>query len=347
MTDLASSEATGERGGRPYNRRLGVCIPTYKRPDQLRRCVESIIAAAAPFDVPIFITDNAADDTNRAVIAELRARYPHIVYALNEENVGIDRNVQRCINLCDCDYAWGIGDDDRMLPGAVGAVLEALERDSPAFLCVNYSYVDEDVAVVLREKLLPLEADRDEDAAAFFREDAWAIGFLGSCVVNKALWRAVSPAPYLDTYFAHVGVILESVAGRRVSLLAEPQVLNRVGGAEVFTWSGDAYGVFQGFPAVARRLAPVYGAEAAEEAAATFVRRHGLDTLRFMLARRGDRAYNLDVYRRFVRDSRRGRLHKMAAYLVATIPPAPARALRVLFSLMRRRSSQKVGAGRA
>ena len=324
------------------NAKIGVCLPTYKRPDQLRQSVRSIIAAGQADAIPIFITDNSADSTNDAVIAELCAAYPHIVYEKNAENLGIDRNVQRCINLCDCDYAWPMGDDDRMLPEAISTLLPLLERDAPAFVAVNYSYVDENIEFILREKQFSQDQNTVKSSEAFFCEDAWAIGFLGSCVINKALWNQVRPDRYLDTYFAHVGVILEAIAGRSVSLVAAPLILNRVGGADVFTWSGDAYGVFHGWAKLIGLLEPVYGAEACRAATASFERGHGLSTLRFLFAKRADRIYNLDIYHQFIRGSDKSRRYKLAAHLVARLPPLPFQGLRALLFLARRQRNRKV-----
>ena len=53
--------ATNMLAAMSFNQRLGICIPTYKRPDQLWLCVQSVIAAAAPYDVPICIADDSAD----------------------------------------------------------------------------------------------------------------------------------------------------------------------------------------------------------------------------------------------------------------------------------------------
>src|SRR5579862_8549592 len=107
-----------------YNQTLAVCIPTYKRPDQLQQCVRSVIAAAAPYCVPIVIVDDSTDDTNRQVIADLQAQYEYIATERNTSNQGIDRNIVRSVDLCPCEYAWILGEDDRMLPGAIRTVLD-------------------------------------------------------------------------------------------------------------------------------------------------------------------------------------------------------------------------------
>ncbi len=325
-----------------YNTHLGICIPTYKRPDQLRLCVESLIVSAAPFSVPIFIADDSADDINVETVSALQARYPHIIYERNPQNLGIDRNILHCADICSCDYAWLFGEDDRMLADGVAAVLAILERDAPAFLAVNYSSVNEEVSLIIKEKLMDVAEDGERTAEEFLRREAPAIGFIGGCVVNKALWDRVDPTPYLDTYFAHVGRILASVQGRSVALLARPLVLNRAGSAAAFTWSDDAYGVYTGWAKVIHLLEPLYGEATCRDCIAAFDRLHGIGTLRFMFAKRADRVYNLDIYRKFVQGSDRSRRHKLVAHLVARIHPLPFRALRTLLFLVRRRRSRKV-----
>ena len=325
-----------------FNQRLGICIPTYKRPDQLRLCVQSVIAAAAPCDVPIFIADDSADDTNLEAIQELQAQYPHITHERNPQNLGIDRNILHCADLCPCEYAWLLGEDDRLLPDAVACVLAALEKSAPAFLAVNYSSVNEEVSLIIKEKLMNISADTERSAEEFMRLEAPAIGFIGACVVSKALWDTVDPAPYLDTYFAHVGRILASVSGRRVSLIAKPLVLNRAGGAAAFTWSDDAYGVYTGWAKVVRLLEPIYGPSVCGECIRAFDHLHGLNTLRFMMAKRADRIYNLDIYRKFVRYGDRSRGYKLLARLVAGAPPVLFQLLHGLLSRVRQQRNRKV-----
>lgn len=325
-----------------YNPALGICIPTYKRPDQLRMCVNSIIAAASPFDVPIFIADDSTDATNSEVIAELQGHYPHIVYERNLNNLGIDRNILHSVDICTCAYAWLMGEDDRMLPDAISTVLATLERHTPSFVAVNYSSVNEDVSLIIKEKLMAISADVERSAEEFLRCEAPAIGFIGACVVNKALWGQVDPAPYLDTYFAHVGRILASILGRQVFLVAQPLVLNRAGRAAAFTWSADAYGVYTGWDKVIHRLEPLYGEAACHDCIEAFDRLHGISTLRFMMAKRADSIYTLEIYRRFVKDSDRSPLNKCAAHLVARMPPQIFQCLHSLLFFVRKQRNRKI-----
>lgn len=323
------------------NRTLGICIPTYKRPDQLRRCALSVIRAAEPYGVPVFIADDSTDATNAAVIEELQARYSYIRYFRNPRNLGIDANIVHVIDLCDCEYAWPLGEDDRMTEGGIATALEAL-KNNPAFICANYAAVDEHIAVVLKERALPFETDICLSAETFFTRYAWAIGFMGGCILQKAGWRAVDSGKYLGTYYAHVGTILEAIHGQEMTIIAQPLVLNRCGGAHVFTWSEDSDGVFGGWAEMTRRLLPLYGAAACAEAAASFEAAHGLHTLKFLCGQRADGLYNLSAFRARIRPTERSLAYKLAAWLIALGSPALFRTLRRAREQHRQRHSRPV-----
>ena len=321
---------------------LAVCIPTYRRPDQLRRCLASVVRSAAPHQVAVVISDDSADDTNRAVVEELRARYPLVVHHRNPTNLGIDRNILQSVDLVPARHAWILGEDDRMLPEGVPTVLAALAAHEPSFLYVNYASVDEAVAMVLSERSVDLEADVTVDAAEFLRHHAWSAGFIGACVVDRRLWERVDPAPYLGTYFAHVGVILESVAGRPVRMLARPLVLNRVGSARAFTWAGSTFDVLHGWERMVNALRSHYPGPACDAGAAGFRNAHGMGSLRFLAYLRADAALDPAQHERWVRDGPYPRSSRMASWWIARTPPAVFRAARWAVTATRRARLRRI-----
>lgn len=323
---------------------LGICIPTYRRPDQLRRCVESVIRAGARHGVAIHLSDDSTDDTNVETVRLLQAQYPHVVHHRNPKNLGIDRNILHVVDVCDARYAWILGEDDRLTPDAVARVAAVLERSAPPFLYVNYASVDEDLSVVLSERSLPLDADREMDAAEFLATSAWSAGFIGACVVEKASWQRVRSDRHVGTWYAHVGTILEAVHGRRVLLVAAPLVLNRCGTARAFTWTGSTFDVLHGWERMIDGLRAIYPAEACDAAAAAFRQAHGIGSLRFFGYLRADRALTPEAWERFVRDGPYGAAARRAAWLVAHAPPALFRAVRAaLFAVRRRRNRRLSG----
>lgn len=295
---------------------LGVSIPTYKRPEQLRRCLVSVIGAASPYDVPIYILDDSGDDTNLEAVAEMRRTYGLIYHIRHASNLGIDRNILYSVDACDCRYVWLLGEDDRLTPDAVKKVLEVLAGE-PAFVFVNYSTVNEEVTAVLREQALLLAADVQQDAAGFLARHGWAAGFIGGCVVNRALWRTAPQAPYIGTYFAHVGVIFHYLHGRQIQLVAKPLVLNRCGTTAAFTWQSMTFEVLGGWARLMDGLCPVYGDAVCDQAMASFERAHGLNSLKFLLYLRAGGAYDRSHYQTYIRPARRGILYTSAAWLVA------------------------------
>ncbi len=315
-----------------HNRLLGVCIPTYKRPEWLCKCVDSIVAAAGPFRVPIFIADDSEDLTNDETVAKLKRQYKWVYCEKNARNLGIDRNILKAVALCDCKYAWLLGEDDRMCPTAISEVLTALESNSvpPAFVCVNYAAVDDSGEQCLRERVVEIASDTVISGRVFVEEFAWACGFIGSCVVNTELWRRVDSEKYVGTYFAHLGVICEYAAERSILVLAAPKVLNRCGSLSVVTWSSATFDVMEGFATLMERLEAVYGKETCLRGARSFSRAHHFDSIRFLLYARAGGAYGAAECQRVIARVGGTRAFKVIARGVTLVPPKLLRCFQTL-----------------
>lgn len=311
-----------------YNRTLGITIPTYRRPEWLRVAVESIIASARQSRTPIFLSDDSADDTNLAVVAELQRQYEFVFHLRNERNLGIDGNIIKSIQVCDCEFAWPLGEDDLLRADAVEQVLGRLERreNQPSFASVNYTLLNENYSAVLRERFMPIRTDGVMDSDQFLRQWGWAIGFIGACVINKGLWNNVDPSPYLGTYWAHVGVIMESVRNRQVTMIAEPLVLKRIGSPRVFSWSGSTFPVVDGWKDLMTRLIPIYGVDVCRDGDRSFERVFGLHG-RFLIYARGEGLYDSNAFRQRIQGKGKGAVYVASAWIIARMPRALARGL--------------------
>jgi abequosyltransferase len=314
---------------------LGICIPTYKRPGHLFACVQSIIRSAGTLTIPIFISDDSTDDTNVATVEQLIASYPHIIHFRNPENLGIDRNILRSVDICSCRYAWLLGEDDRLLPGAVSSVVDVLKREDPTFLYVNYKSVDASMKIVLKNRSLPLMQDDTIGSSEFLAGDAWSMGFIGACVIRKEYWRSVAPDRYIGTYFAHVGRIMEYLKGRSLFRIADPLVLNRCGSPGTFSWTDSTFEVVGGWKRLMNKLEPLYGAKVCRESVQSFERAHGLNSLYFLAYLRADSAFNGDVFKRMIRSSEKSIGYKLGSWIIALIPPIFFQGMRFLLNQVR------------
>ena len=285
--------------------------------------------------IPVFISDDSTDDTNVATIAQLISSYPHIFYFRNPENLGIDRNILRSVDICSCRYAWLLGEDDRLLPGAVSSVIDVLEREDPPFLYVNYKSVDASMKIVLRERSLPLLQDDMVESSAFLATGAWSIGFIGSCVIRTEYWRDIKPDRYIGTYFAHVGRIMAYLRGRSLFRIADPLVLNRCGSPGTFSWTDATFEVVSGWKRLMKELEPLYGAKVCQASVESFERAHGLNSLYFLAYLRADSVFNSNMFKCMIRSSKKSVAYKLGSWIIALTPPIFFQGMRFLLNQAR------------
>lgn len=227
---------------------LGICIPTYKRPDFLFRCVKSAILSAESRPISIFISDDSESVINSDVYDLLLNEYESIYIHINTKNIGIDGNIQQVVSLCDCDFAWLIGEDDEFLPGAVSKMYDFLQNRTDVFIFSAYQYVSEDHSRSFELVNVSDVYQGYVDAETFLQNFLWTIGFIGAVVINMQAWSFTTAQPYLGTYFTHVGRIVDMLANKSNVLVSNNiAVSNRIKGENTFTWKSDSYGVFLGF----------------------------------------------------------------------------------------------------
>lgn len=303
---------------------LGICIPTYKRPDFLKRCVESAVHSAQGRPIAVYIADDSVSEVNAAVLADLQNRYPFVHVHQNEVNLGIDDNIQQAVGMCKCDFAWLIGEDDTFLPGAVARVHDLVQTCDHAFIFANYHFVGNDPETVLSNTQLNL-SEGPLSADAFLREHLWAIGFIGACVVRCKEWQQTDPQPYQGTYYTHVGRIAEMICNAgSVYISSSCSVANRVegGGSETFTWWNDSYGVLFGFVKMcnAAKLRQPRHADALQAAGDSF--KANFLTLRLALRLRAESSFNSAQYTKYIESNDDiGKSKKTALKIISLTPP--------------------------
>lgn len=124
---------------------LTIAIPTYNRSIYLDLCLKRISEEIAGLNedqcglVKVYVSDNASpDDATPKVIAQYQRVWPGAFEAVrNRKNLGPDSNIAQCYESATTPYIWIIGDDDVLLPGGVGIVLDALFSEEIDILYVN------------------------------------------------------------------------------------------------------------------------------------------------------------------------------------------------------------------
>lgn len=105
---------------------VSICIPTYSRPLELKRLLESIDTTKVD-DVDIVISENCSPKQaeTRAVVEEYKQHSPFEVhYFENEKNLGYDRNIRVLLKRATGKFCVFFSDDDLFMPGAMDQYVE-------------------------------------------------------------------------------------------------------------------------------------------------------------------------------------------------------------------------------
>lgn len=297
---------------------LAFCIPTYRRPDLLTLCIQSIVRSGGSFGVSIYVSDDSGDQTNDAALAQLKRWYPYIHVFKNKTNIGIDANILAATDLCGCEYAWLIGEDDLVVPDAISRILQTIKLSRPRFIAVNYSYVSNDYQYCLRERVMPLAKDINLNGEDFMASLGWAIGFIGACVIQRNQWHAARD--FVGTFYAHVASIYRQIHGHRISVIAEPLILNRAENTRSFTWGGRAFDVFFGWERMLSMLGAEYAGfdvERAKQSSQVLFRHRSLG---WLVSKRADGVYTGPVYEVYIRPICDSALKRTAAMMISRCP---------------------------
>lgn len=105
---------------------ISICIPTYNRPEELKRMLESIDTTKYD-DVDIVISENCSpkQKETRAVVEQYRKTSNFVIhYFENEENIGYDRNIRAIMQRSIGKFTMLFSDDDVFMPGAMDEFVE-------------------------------------------------------------------------------------------------------------------------------------------------------------------------------------------------------------------------------
>lgn len=105
---------------------ISICIPTYNRPNELKRLFDSIDTTKYD-DVDIVISENCSPKQaeTRAIVEEFKKNTKlDVHYYENERNLGYDKNIRTFVDRTTGKFAMYFSDDDIFMPGAMDEFVE-------------------------------------------------------------------------------------------------------------------------------------------------------------------------------------------------------------------------------
>jgi glycosyltransferase involved in cell wall biosynthesis len=133
--------------------------------------------------IEILVSDNASTDETPGIVTAYMDRGLQIRYLRNISNIGADANFMQCFEKARGKYVWLIGDDDVVVPGAIGKIVSYLQASEYSLIYVN-SYRFEGVAAPKR-----VQFNRPprviQDAHIFARAIHINFTFVSGNIINK------------------------------------------------------------------------------------------------------------------------------------------------------------------
>ncbi len=246
--------------------KLSFCIATLNRGSIIGQTLDSIFDQLDEVmigQVEIVIVDGASSDSTSQVIESYKDRFPNLVYVRLPQKGGVDKDYAETVKHASGEYCWLMSDDDLIKPGAVIAVLKALD-DKHDLIIVNSEVRSADFSRLIAPSLLGLQQDRlysPHENEQFFANTATYMSFIGCVVINRQRWNERPAEPYFGSEFVHIGVIFQQPLPGNILVLATPYISIRYNNASwssryfeiwMFKWSRLIWS-FQHYSEAARR----------------------------------------------------------------------------------------------
>jgi abequosyltransferase len=222
--------------------KLSICIATLNRSAFIGTTLESIICQATE-QVEIVVLDGASTDNTEEIVRGCQERCPQLRYVRQNANMGIDHDFAEAVELARGEYCWLFSDDDLLKPGAIQAVLNAIEGRY-ALIIANAEVRNADLSKLLVPRALRLTADRiykSTERDRFIADIGNYLTFIGCVIINRQLWNAREKKKYFGSYFIHAGVIFQSPLPEDSLAIATPLICVRYGNA---MWLGKYFEIW-------------------------------------------------------------------------------------------------------
>ena len=102
-------------------------IPTYRRPQLLRRAIRSVLNQTYPH-LKVLVCDNASNDETADVVAEFMLFDQRVSYHCHAENIGMVPNFNFGMSHVDTPYFSVLSDDDVILPNFYADAMRNFEK---------------------------------------------------------------------------------------------------------------------------------------------------------------------------------------------------------------------------
>ena len=315
------------------NIKLSICIATLNRGAFIGATLESI-GAQIDEDVEIVVLDGASKDNTEQVVLNLQRTLPNLRYTKQDTNHGVDRDFNTAVEHARGEYCWLMSDDDLVMPGAVPAILRAIESNY-SLIILNSEIKTFDFSDMIDHDRLRFAADRiytPGDYERLFEETSAYLGYIGAVVIRRDIWLARDRESYFGSFFIHVGVIFQARLPADTLVIMQPCISVRFGNTQ---WRPKEFEI-----RMIRWTDLVWSLPSLAEATKRrCYRREPWRSFKSLLFYRAKGTYSMTEYRRWVEPRLKSRWDTAKALSVALMPGVLANLIGLVYCSLPYRDS--------
>lgn len=219
---------------------LSIAIPTYNRADCLKQCLNSIVSQFSDPEVfngvEVVISNNASTDNTEALVRLFQEDYPNVKYNKNPENLGVDKNILRVVEMSQGGFVMLLGDDDALFPGYLSYLVKLLRQNPQAYYLSNcwgynksltekalnhpnFSITDNQNYASTKEYVR--QAKHDDNLVGLF------CGLSGQIFLRQPWMDFSKKENFIGTSAIHLHILMSVMKDRAFALLAKPGIMAR------------------------------------------------------------------------------------------------------------------------
>jgi glycosyltransferase involved in cell wall biosynthesis len=144
-------------------KKISVIVTSYNHEQYISQCLESILIQKGYFNLEIILGDDCSKDKTRKIMQQYYEIYPGIIkIMLDEPNMGISKNLKRCLDASTGDFiAVCEGDDYWTDENKLQKQMEYLEENEDCSMCFSalMILIEEENRFILHEGQNNLKKD--------------------------------------------------------------------------------------------------------------------------------------------------------------------------------------------
>lgn len=121
---------------------VSICIPVYNGERYLRQCLDAVFLQTYTH-YEVIITDDQSSDTTREIVNEYIKKNPKIKFIVNETNLGLVGNWNKCLELSTGYWIKYVFQDDLIAPDCIAKMVNAAGLDTHLVACARNFLIED------------------------------------------------------------------------------------------------------------------------------------------------------------------------------------------------------------